>query len=1839
MKSYRWMLVIPCLLALGLVTVALAAAQRGGSIAPSAGGPPVSAGSDRPASNGAMSAAQTAGYSQEHAAGKQVPVSNSAMMPGFLEGYGQRSSVVLQGAPVKTDAHGRMVLSQGFPGSSGQVPQAGGTILLSPAGPTTIGDWDSRGIYAPAVITDSGMLKMWYTGFDLKNTARIGYAESIDGIQWTRSAANPVLDLGAPGAWDDIEIGQPSVIKNGSLYQMWYFGASKNGVKQIGYATSSNGLSWTKYASNPVLTVGNPGDWDETEVGGPRVVFDGTNYHLWYHGYRGSCCDSIGYATSPDGANWTKHPGNPVFGPGEPGQWDETFIDFTSVLSNTGQFHMWYCVGGQSGGIGYVTSTDGITWTRFLTGPVLTSGAPGEWDENFIFAPAVIHEGGLYRMWYTGHDANWTGRFGYATSTDGITWTKSTSNPVFTPGSMGLVISANYAHDWVIAHSNPNISITVTVAGKDWITGMTDGGGEFRSWDWNWGNNKPPDILPGDSIFAVAPGANTEINPVGTIQGVLDLENDTIAGTINAPFGTLTLTVRCELWAGDKPSIELTGIPADGGSYTCDFGAAGWDIKYGQQVAVMYYEPDGDQVINVFESPWMRVNYAHDWAGGNYPPGHTFWITVTNSTGDVKGTNEIVSASGQGWGGDGFQTGGGWSPQQQDIQDGDWVYFTSDDGYSNLIQTGVITGLVNTDNDSVDGNVYAGWFTQTLNIECDPWGGPPNTPSKFSTAGPNGDPPYLCQWDPNTEWDIQPGQDIAVMYIEPDGDRVINVFRQLTLNIRTNYTHDWVEGNFESGHTMWITLTDSTGAIKATATGVTGPIEWWGGQTGFSTNANVPWRGSQPDIHAGDWVYACMDNGMIAESHLGMIDTIVDVNADTVHGTISAPWYTDTLHVDCGIWENGGPGIGVDGVDPNGGSYSCDFSGQWDILPGTTIGVSYNEPDGDQVINVAYNPAPHLRINTWANGQLATGSNYQFYIQYHNNGDAPTENATISAVLDGGLTYLGDTSGLPVSGAGTPSDPLVWQLGTLPPNNNHDVQFFLFTHVTAATGDWITNTVQIENGVPYEQNNPEEKISQWSQQVTDNETELVIGKGTWTWDPVPGSQFVYDINVCNKGRTDSAAVILTDTLPLSTTLVSWWGQAPGWTEVSSSAHELVVSRISFQGWTFNDVYVRVELDANAWTGMTLHNVATIYSSNDIHPEDNWTEIWHNVGYPHSNLQVNLNWNWGELVPGGEIRYGIDYHNDGNVPAQNVRITETLPASTTFRSAVWYDDTGGYPFTPTLVTDKYVVWEIGTLDNGYGFNFEVALGVDPQATPGQELVNTVCITRLENEDRYDDNTRSWTEVLYNHGPNLRVRKTGDWQGWGDGHNAWYDITVENVGDMPVEHVTVTDTLPISMALDGDPNTDWKEVENYTRNDAEGWFSFTFTYLHPNWRRDINLNVYNPSPDPVPAGEFFTNRVNIMQVEGEPNYADNSSEYTLYTGPDLYVQKRLVSGDVLPGQVVTFSLLWGNSQSGQAWWWGLQGTAWLTDTLPAGTEFITATQRWCGDQSWCHVGPQVEGDTLGWHLWQINPGTWNEFYVTVRLPESLTGMDMVVNQAVIAGDQPLVDLEPDYANNTAVYQTDVLLPFFEVAKTYNSSALAGMPVTYTVTVTNNGHSDGSELVVGDKLPDYLTYLSGGSYYTGTGEVTWTIPILTSGEGAQVAFTGQLTCQAGLQVVNDAYRVISSVEGVASDWGAPVAFTVISPTITVSFEASSLSVLTGETVSFTGAAATDGTALTYAWDFGGDGTATGVSASHAFTDPGSYTITLTVTDGCGYMADYSLTVEVVSSTMNVYLPVVMK
>ncbi|MGD8441166.1 MAG: hypothetical protein PVG53_11555, partial [Holophagae bacterium] len=167
---------------------------------------------------------------------------------------------------------------------------------------------------------------MWFTGTDEGNYngIGIGHATSPDGVEWTMDSANPVLPVGPDGEWDDHYVVGGAVIHDGTTFHMWYTGTSGSYQPEyVGYATSQNGSTWTKYASNPVIEPGPPGSWDRQWLNATAVITDGETYKMWYTGSSGSVEDSkIGYAESPDGLAWTKHP-DPVLESGEyPGAWE-----------------------------------------------------------------------------------------------------------------------------------------------------------------------------------------------------------------------------------------------------------------------------------------------------------------------------------------------------------------------------------------------------------------------------------------------------------------------------------------------------------------------------------------------------------------------------------------------------------------------------------------------------------------------------------------------------------------------------------------------------------------------------------------------------------------------------------------------------------------------------------------------------------------------------------------------------------------------------------------------------------------------------------------------------------------------------------------------------------------------------------------------------------------------------------------------------------------------------------------------------------------------------------------------------------------------------------------------------------------------------------------------------------------------------------------------------------------------------------------------------------------------------------------------------------------------------
>ena len=149
------------------------------------------------------------------------------------------------------------------------------TIVIAPAGDSQSAPHGKGNVYAPDILVDNGLYRMWFGGQGKDGHDRIQLAESPDGRSWHERgivfedrAANHVND--------------PSVVKRGDSYFRYYTRAATDIRDDIALATSNDGIHWTK--QGVVLQPSPSGNWDSLLVGRPSVLVEGDRFRMWYDG-------------------------------------------------------------------------------------------------------------------------------------------------------------------------------------------------------------------------------------------------------------------------------------------------------------------------------------------------------------------------------------------------------------------------------------------------------------------------------------------------------------------------------------------------------------------------------------------------------------------------------------------------------------------------------------------------------------------------------------------------------------------------------------------------------------------------------------------------------------------------------------------------------------------------------------------------------------------------------------------------------------------------------------------------------------------------------------------------------------------------------------------------------------------------------------------------------------------------------------------------------------------------------------------------------------------------------------------------------------------------------------------------------------------------------------------------------------------------------------------------------------------------------------------------------------------------------------------------------------------
>ncbi|SRR6266446_1843165 len=138
---------------------------------------------------------------------------------------------------------------------------------------------------SPCVLVEGNTWRMWYvsgTGWDAhegrpRHHYHIKHAQSSDGIHWKREGI-VCIDYQSP---EEYAIARPCVIREGGLYKMWYSYRGNN--YRVGYAESVDGLNWTRKDRESGIEVSASG-WDSEMIEYPYVFEHKGRHYMLYNG-------------------------------------------------------------------------------------------------------------------------------------------------------------------------------------------------------------------------------------------------------------------------------------------------------------------------------------------------------------------------------------------------------------------------------------------------------------------------------------------------------------------------------------------------------------------------------------------------------------------------------------------------------------------------------------------------------------------------------------------------------------------------------------------------------------------------------------------------------------------------------------------------------------------------------------------------------------------------------------------------------------------------------------------------------------------------------------------------------------------------------------------------------------------------------------------------------------------------------------------------------------------------------------------------------------------------------------------------------------------------------------------------------------------------------------------------------------------------------------------------------------------------------------------------------------------------------------------------------------------
>ena len=533
-------------------------------------------------------------------------------------------------------------------------------------------------------------------------------------------------------------------------------------------------------------------------------------------------------------------------------------------------------------------------------------------------------------------------------------------------------------------------------------------------------------------------------------------------------------------------------------------------------------------------------------------------------------------------------------------------------------------------------------------------------------------------------------------------------------------------------------------------------------------------------------------------------------------------------------------------------------------------------------------------------------------------------------------------------------------------------------------------------------------------------------------DPViAGEVLMYQIRITNTGPSDAVGVIITDSVPVSTTFV-------GASDFCAETGDVVTCTLgTVAAGATRSAFVQVRVSDAITHGAIITNTAYVSSATTLDPDtsdntDTITTTAQQSALNPTDLEITKSDSPDPVIAGQTLTYTLIVTNNGPATASNVKIVDALPNGTTLISATASNGLCNAGITCDLVF----------LTVGATATVTIVVSVDSDQT--NNITNWARVS-ASNPDSVPDNNDDSEVTVVNERADLSISKTADPITATPGSSLSYEIVITNAGPSDSQNVVVTDTLPA-------------ELSGVSFSASQGSCTpagvCTLGAVPAGGNATITVigDVSTTATDP------FTNTVDVFSLStSDPISGNNQASVTTPVSgrADLSITKSDSPDPVRAGENLVYTLVVRNNGPSAA------TVVTVTDQLPSDVTFVSATPGYSG------LNPRV------WGLGAMAVDETRTLTVEVTVNSNVSNNTLIYNTASVESEL----FDPSPINNSDTEQTQVSaqadLGFAKIGEP--DPVLAGEQITYTLTVTNYGPSDAVQVQVVDSLPTQVTLLS--------------------------------------------------------------------------------------------------------------------------------------------------------------------